>query len=353
MADTPGTIAEQQARLDDSLRKLKAKVLGFPKTLLNGTPEGPIAQYFCDLDYDQEDGPYETIHCAWTQTFKPDLKDTEWEALVLGVPHMDHNGLNVLYLRSQQLLDLIEKVSSGQITPGSRFILWILEDVTGQDKANSEARKTPKPRKVSTQTMAVSRKWKQDKDASNTSDDNEDFVPGLTSETDSEPEECDEQEGANLTPSAVKQKQAATPDSVPVSFEDETPKSSKMAVKKKIKSVSGIQSLRPPKKKAKIDKWLAQGKKMKDATCGSTGDESESGSGSEVHAGRKGNKADWVFLQFTPTPGHDAKGQVVDLDVQLVPCCAMFAPHGWLQAFEKLPCPPSSNFISHLDGKTP
>jgi hypothetical protein len=84
MADTLGTIAKQQAWLDDSLHTLKTTVLGLPKTLPSGTPDGPIAWYFCNLNYDKDDGPYKAVDCAWTRMFKVELTDTKWEVLVLG-----------------------------------------------------------------------------------------------------------------------------------------------------------------------------------------------------------------------------------------------------------------------------
>ncbi|KAF8584648.1 hypothetical protein K439DRAFT_1616537 [Ramaria rubella] len=109
MAHSPGTIVEQQVRLEASLRTLKMKVLGLPKTLPSGTAEGPIPSNFGD--------------------FMAHSTDSELQALVLGgqyglqmvytylsyfskVPQMEeHNGLNLLYLRCTQLLELIEKVT--------------------------------------------------------------------------------------------------------------------------------------------------------------------------------------------------------------------------------------------------
>jgi hypothetical protein len=129
MAEAPGNIEEQRARLSASLLILRGKVLGLPKTIPIGTPEGPIARFFGDFAYDAGDGPYEALDRAWTRTFKAEYTQVEREALVLGGEYgvrmvytyfshfsklsrmEEHDGLNVLYLRVTQLLELIENVS--------------------------------------------------------------------------------------------------------------------------------------------------------------------------------------------------------------------------------------------------
>jgi hypothetical protein len=84
MAEAPGTIDEQQARVSASLITLKTKVLGLPKSIPDGSAEGSIVRYFGDFKYDEDEGPYEALDRAWTRTFKANYTQAKREALVLG-----------------------------------------------------------------------------------------------------------------------------------------------------------------------------------------------------------------------------------------------------------------------------
>ncbi|KAF8580299.1 hypothetical protein K439DRAFT_1619897 [Ramaria rubella] len=93
-----------------------------------GTPNGPITQYFGDFEYNPDDGPYEAIDHAWTCTFRFEYSDIQKEALVTGgqysirmvytyltffakLPAMEANGrLNMMYVHCVQLQELLEKV---------------------------------------------------------------------------------------------------------------------------------------------------------------------------------------------------------------------------------------------------
>jgi len=84
MAEALGPIKEQHAWLSDSLLTLKTKVLSLPKTLPENCANNPIAYYFTDLVYYVDEGLYEAVDWAWTQTFQSEYTQAEREALVLG-----------------------------------------------------------------------------------------------------------------------------------------------------------------------------------------------------------------------------------------------------------------------------
>lgn len=126
MAESPGTIDEQRKRLEDALTKLRAEVLGLPKSLETRMESGPIAKYFRDFSYDEDEGPYFAVDQAWTCTFKGTDVEKK-ERFVLGgqfgvqmvytflahftkQPHAEeHNGLNAIYLHCSQIRELIRK----------------------------------------------------------------------------------------------------------------------------------------------------------------------------------------------------------------------------------------------------
>jgi hypothetical protein len=85
MAEAPGTIKEQRVRLSDSLLTLKTKVLSLPKTLPEVHADSPIARYFTNLVYDVNEGLYDAVDCAWTQTFWSEYTQAKWEVLVLNL----------------------------------------------------------------------------------------------------------------------------------------------------------------------------------------------------------------------------------------------------------------------------
>jgi hypothetical protein len=126
MADSPGTVEEQRARLNPLLQTLHTQVLTLPKMLPKGQPDSPIARYFADFTWDADESPYHAVDTAWTRTFKG--TDTDKQALVLGgqhglrmvytflshfakQPRMDKfDGLHLIYLRCTQLIELIKEV---------------------------------------------------------------------------------------------------------------------------------------------------------------------------------------------------------------------------------------------------
>ncbi|KAF8574606.1 hypothetical protein K439DRAFT_1624194 [Ramaria rubella] len=106
------------------------------------------------------------------------------------------------------------------------------------------------------------------------------------------------------------------------------------------------------KKKKIISKINKQGKKTVDS--GSSGEEDKMDV-EEITAnkpGREGDRADWAFAQWTPNPGHDAQGDFHEgspfnhsaiWNSPRTKGCKRYED-------ETLARPPSSNFISHLDG---
>ncbi|KAF8577229.1 hypothetical protein K439DRAFT_1622264 [Ramaria rubella] len=126
MADVPRTIDKQQAKLEESLTALKTKLLSLLSTLQEGSDDGPIARYFNDFNYDDDDGPYEAVDQAWTRTFRADCTEAQRQALLLrgqdGLQMVytylsyfskqrrmvENNGLSMLHLWCTQLLSLVE-----------------------------------------------------------------------------------------------------------------------------------------------------------------------------------------------------------------------------------------------------
>lgn len=70
MSANMSDIATQRTELAEALKTLAFVIqTGLPSTFTEGTPDGPIAQYFTDIDVDP-DWPYEAVDRAWVRVFQ-------------------------------------------------------------------------------------------------------------------------------------------------------------------------------------------------------------------------------------------------------------------------------------------
>jgi hypothetical protein len=75
----------QRSELNSALRTLDIIINGIPDAFPDGSIDGPLAQYFTGIDFDNE-FPYETVDTQWMRVFRREWTQEQLQQLVVRGP---------------------------------------------------------------------------------------------------------------------------------------------------------------------------------------------------------------------------------------------------------------------------